>query len=74
MKMDGTFARFFAGLKIEKEMSTTKYHAYAQLLRKLEETREGLSEAKLSGDGERTKRYTKRLGTLKQAMVNLDGR
>jgi hypothetical protein len=74
MKMDGTFARFFAGLKIEKEMSPMKYHAYAKLLKKLEELREGLSDAKLSGDDEKVARYKKRLGTLKQAMVHLDGR
>ena len=74
MKMDGTFSRFFAGLKIEKEMAPMRYHSYAQLLKKIEELRENLSEAKLSGNAEAVARYDKRLGTLKQAMVALDGR
>ena len=71
---DGTIQRFFAGLKIEKEMGPMKANAYAILLKKYEELSEMVSEAKASGDGKRAQRLAGRLGTLHQQLIYLDGR
>ena len=74
MKMDGTFARYFAKVKIEKEMSVSKYRTYARLLEEIEEVHAALSDAKISGDSERAKRLGSRIGLLRQEIIKNDGR
>ena len=74
LKIDGTIARYFARLKVEKEMSPVEYHAYARLLKEYDELHKAMGEAKLENDKKKTARIRDRLNNVHMNLARYQGR